>query len=141
MPGKFDSILLVDDDKTTNHFNKLLLEGMQLCEQIHLAYDGQEAIEIIEKHYASLKEVEEKLASIIFLDLHMPMMNGLEFLEKLYSNEASKMKNLWVVLLTSSNNTEDFEKVKNYKIANILKKPLTTEKVKLVIQEALKLQA
>ena len=141
MPEKFDSILLVDDDKTTNHFNKLLLEGMQLAEQIHLAYDGQEAFEIIEKHYACLKEVEEKLASIIFLDLHMPMMNGLEFLEKLYSNQAAKTKSFWVVLLTSSNNTEDIEKVKNYKIANVLKKPLTTEKVKLVIQEALKLQA
>ena len=141
MPGKLDSILLVDDDKTTNHFNKLLLEGMQLAEKIHLAYDGQEAFEIIQSYNASVKEMEKKLYSIIFLDLHMPMMNGLEFLEKLYSSQASLMKNFWIVLLTSSNSVDDFEKVKNYKIANILKKPLTTEKVKLVIQEALKLQA
>ncbi|WP_017730855.1 response regulator [Nafulsella turpanensis] len=136
MPEKFSSILLVDDDPTTNHFNKLLLEEMNLSEKIHLAYDGKEALSLIRDTSSVLKD-QQQIPSIIFLDLYMPMMNGFEFLEALKERE-DWYQTYWVVLLTSSNQPADIERVNNFKVANILRKPLTSEKVRLVIREALK---
>ncbi|WP_017733991.1 response regulator [Nafulsella turpanensis] len=138
MPGKLNSILLVDDDRTTNHFNKLLLEGMDLAESIQIAYDGQEALSLIGDGTANAKGMPSPQASLVFLDLYMPMMNGLEFLRALEKHNKDWRQEFYVVLLTSGNQAADIELAKSYKVANVLKKPLTTEKVKLVLKEAFK---
>jgi CheY-like chemotaxis protein len=136
MAQKFNSILLVDDDRTTNHFNKLLLEEMALAPQIQLASHGQEALSLIKEIASpSSKEQPSPVASLIFLDLYMPVMNGLEFLEALEQEKKPWQQDLCVILLTSSSQPDDLELAKKFRIANILIKPLTSEKVKLVVQE------
>ncbi|WP_017729716.1 response regulator [Nafulsella turpanensis] len=140
MPGKFNSILLVDDDRTTNHFNKLLLEDMALAEQIQLASHGQEALSLIKETVSrSPKEQPSPMTSLIFLDLYMPVMNGIEFLKALEQQyKEALQQGLCIVLLTSSSQPGDLELAKNFRIANVLKKPLTSEKVKLVVREVFK---
>lgn len=63
------SILVVDDNAVIRQILKLALEQNQ--HHVTLATDGQEAIELMEKHYFDL----------ILLDIMMPKMNGFQVLE------------------------------------------------------------
>jgi signal transduction histidine kinase len=63
------SILVVDDNAVIRQILKLALE--QNHHHVTMANDGQEAIELMEKHYFDL----------ILLDIMMPKMNGFQVLE------------------------------------------------------------
>jgi len=62
-------ILIVEDDKDLNNAYKIILESEGHA--VEVAYNGQEALE-------KLKSFEPQL---ILLDLLMPIMGGLEFLQ------------------------------------------------------------
>jgi CheY-like chemotaxis protein len=109
---------------------------MKLSERIQIAYDGREALDMIRAHQPPGEDAEKPCNFLIFLDLTMPEMNGLEFLEELARSHVAAWQNLQVVLLTSSQNSIDVERVKTFKVKNILWKPLTIGKVRQVIKEA-----
>ena len=63
-------ILVVEDERSLNEAYQMILEKNGY--EVHSAFDGQEAIEITD-------DIEP---DVILLDLRMPNMNGLEFLEE-----------------------------------------------------------
>ena len=67
-PSKYSSLrILVADDNATNHMViTSLLES--LVGEIHIANDGQQAIDILEK----------TPIDIVLMDIHMPVMDGIE---------------------------------------------------------------
>lgn len=64
-------ILIVEDEKSLAQAYQTILEKHGY--QVQLAYDGEEALELIEKTAVDL----------ILLDINMPKMNGLEMLKHL----------------------------------------------------------
>lgn len=71
-------ILIVEDEKTLAEAYKTILEKHNY--QVKLAYDGEEALQIIAQHGFDL----------ILLDINMPKMNGLEMLKQLDSDTLKK---------------------------------------------------
>jgi CheY-like chemotaxis protein len=63
-------ILVVEDDPTLQEAYKIVL-GMDKSFEIEVAGDGIQALEILRDYQPD----------VILLDMHMPHMNGLEFLE------------------------------------------------------------
>jgi two-component system, OmpR family, response regulator VicR len=63
-------ILIVEDEKNLNEAYQMILK--QAGYKVYSAYDGQEALDLT-------KDVEPDL---ILLDLRMPKMNGIEFLQE-----------------------------------------------------------
>lgn len=63
-------ILIVEDDRDLNNAYRIILENEG--HEIAVAYDGQEALDVL-KHFSP---------DLILLDLLMPIMGGLEFLQK-----------------------------------------------------------
>jgi CheY-like chemotaxis protein len=126
---KLKHLLLVDDDPTTNFFNRHLIGRMGLFDEIHEAANGQIALE-------KIRELHERGESpdMILLDINMPIMNGFEFLDK-YSEFDEKMKTSVVVcMLTTSLAKEDLEKSKEYSVlSDYIDKPLYEEKMKALI--------
>lgn len=86
-------ILIVEDDKDLNKAYSIILrqEGHEVLE----AYDGREAL-------AKLKDFTPDL---ILLDLLMPIMGGLEFLQA--SDIANKNKNVKVLIFTNMENSPE----------------------------------
>lgn len=92
------NILVVEDDKDLNNAYRIILtnEG----HTVESAYDGQEALD-------KLKSFEPQL---ILLDLLMPIMGGLEFLQHFDLKTHSKVK---VLIFTNMENSPEVTEAYN----------------------------
>lgn len=91
-------ILLVEDDDIDAKGVERSLKKLKISNPLYRAKDGIEALEMLAK-----REVDKPY--IILLDLNLPRMGGLEFLERLRSNPA--IANTVVFVLTTSKADED----------------------------------
>ena len=126
------SVLLVDDDSTTNLLNQLLLHNMHVSEQVLTAENGQEALDTL----AQLCAVDGPgvCPQLIFLDLNMPIMNGFSFLEAYQQAKAGTCPSA-IIVLTSSQPEREAIRARRLPIAGFLTKPLTREKITAVLLE------
>lgn len=128
---KFNKVMLVDDDEVSNFITTEILSNINLTDNIEVATNGKEALEILTKD-SECTISEEKIDSpdLIFLDLNMPVMNGFEFLQAFRECD----KKVHVVVLTSSTNEKDIEEARKYpQVKYYLSKPLTADKVERAI--------
>ena len=68
--------LIVEDDKISQKLMETFLQKNENIDKIYQAYNGLEALEILSN---------QKDINMIFLDLKMPIMDGIEFMENLKS--------------------------------------------------------
>jgi CheY-like chemotaxis protein len=120
------SVLLVDDDPTTNFLNKLLLTTMHVSEQVFVAENGEQALRALTQHCMPMADTCPQL---ILLDMNMPVLNGLGFLEVFAQLPLTRQHPIIIVMLTSSLHPKDRLRVQELPIAGFLDKPLTKEKV------------
>jgi len=102
MSGSDISILLVEDDEVDRISIKRSLKTMRISNPIIEARDGQEALDIMRG-----KGGKQKLRRpyLVILDLNMPRMNGIEFLEHLRND--SELRDTVVFVLTTSADQND----------------------------------
>jgi CheY-like chemotaxis protein len=107
-------IFLIEDDAIeVLKFGRAIAKLEDNCTFID-ANNGEEAIKILNK--------KDYLPDIILLDLQMPKINGLEFLD--YLKTDSIFKYLPVIILTTSNNQKDILSCYEKGIAGYVLKPL-----------------
>jgi CheY-like chemotaxis protein len=117
-------ILVVDDDFINNIITEEIIKNTGLSDEIHIATNGQEAIDFIKKN--CLLANASTCVDLILLDLNMPIMDGFEFLEKV--QEFPLQQEVKIVVLTTSTDNRDVDKANKYPIAGFLSKPLTIDK-------------
>ncbi len=130
-----NSIMLVDDDDISNYVTKDIVDAAQIVEDVFIAMNGQEALDIIKekKEDGSLNHLSPML---VFLDINMPVMDGFEFLEA-YEVEIDEdtRDDIHVVMLTSSTDDQDVRRAKLHTISGYIPKPLTKEKLTEVLSK------
>ena len=124
--------MLVDDDKTNQYLTYLVLQELQLAEQTVLFSDGKRALDYLLQHIHP--RVAKGCPDLILLDLNMPMMDGFEFLERLTQLGQTALIQQSVVVLTTSENGEDYHEARRWQVKDYLVKPLTLEKMTEFIQ-------
>jgi CheY-like chemotaxis protein len=129
---KLDSILLVDDDHTTNFLNQLLLKRLAVTDTVLVALNGQEALDVLQARYA---ETAEAPSVLVLLDVKMPVMDGFEFLEAYSQLSLAQQNTIVIVMLTTSLHPQDVDRMHQLNIAGFLSKPLTREKLDSVLQQ------
>lgn len=92
------SLFMVEDDDIDATALKRALQKLKLLNPIYRAKDGLEAMEL-------LRAGDIPSPYIILLDLNMPRMNGLEFLEELRADPG--LTHSIVFVLTTSKSDED----------------------------------
>ncbi len=96
------TILIVDDDELDIRGIRRGLTRQQMCNPVFVASDGQEALDLLRGVNG-----RERLPRpyLILLDLNMPRMNGIQFLEELRRD--AELDGSIVFVLTTSNSDDD----------------------------------
>lgn len=129
--SKLPCVLLVDDDPTTNFLNRKLLLRLSVTDQVLVALNGQEALDVLR---AQCERQPAGHPVLIFLDINMPVMNGIQFLEAYQQLPPARQCALVVVMLTTSVNPQDVQRVEQLPVTDFLPKPLTQQQVERVLQ-------
>ena len=130
MRKKLDCILLIDDDKPTNYFHKIIINDSGLTERVIAIQSGQEALEYL----GQKEEGQYPRPDLIFLDINMPAMDGWEFLEEYNKLDKNKKAKILIIMLTTSINPEDEKKAKEINLINgFQRKPLSVEMLEKII--------
>lgn len=109
------SILLVEDDHVDIMTIKRAFKDLKITNPVNVCENGLEALDF-------LRDQQKHLPGIILLDLNMPKMNGIEFLQEIKDDE--QFKSIPVVVLTTSKEEQD--KVESFKlgVAGYMIKPV-----------------
>ena len=110
-------ILFVDDEVAVLEATKLLLSSLGF--EAYLVSSGKIATEILSD------KAKQQEIKIIFLDLTMPGINGLELLEWINKNNIK----IPTILQTGLDNKKEIEKAKALGIKDYLIKPYTREQL------------
>ena len=114
------NVLLVDDDRIFNLLSSKSLQRMGDVKEIHTALNGKEAIDLINEYFQG----SSTLPDIILLDLNMPIMDGFEFIHAFRKLNVSGKDNVKIIIVTSSQDPQDMERVKSLGITQYLTKPI-----------------
>ena len=115
--GPTVNLLLVEDDQVDVQGLKRAFAKSRIANPISTARDGIEALEILRGQNG-----HEKLAKphLILLDLNMPRMNGIEFLEEIRKDE--DLKGTVVFMITTSKADEDKARAYGHNVAGYIVK-------------------
>ena len=117
-----DLVMLVDDNDTDNFISKRIIEITKFSKAVEVKSSGKAALDYLKENQNS----PDKLPSLIFLDINMPIVDGFVFLyefEKFNELVRNKCK---VIILSSSDNKRDIDKIVNDNhVIRFITKPLT----------------
>jgi two-component system response regulator len=125
-------ILLVEDNLDDEALTRRALGKSGFDHELVVVRDGKEALDYLfrEGPYAGLSE--KNRPDLIFLDLKLPLLGGLEVLERLRDNQETRV--IPVVVLTSSKQEDDVLRSYNLGANSYIRKRVDA----LAFQEALK---
>jgi len=117
MAERLLNILLVEDDEVDVMNVQRAFERNHMTSALFVAGNGIEALSMLRSNLIP------KDRRLILLDLNMPKMNGIEFLEELRADP--DLAKTPVVVLTTSNDDQDKIDAYNFNVAGYLLKPVT----------------
>lgn len=112
---KNSPILLIEDDRVDAMTVKRAARELALQNQIIVAKNGEEGL-------ALLKDKDQLKPLFILLDLNMPRMNGLEFLQVVKSDPL--LKRIPVIVLTTSAEYKDKFQSFDLNVVGYMTKPI-----------------
>lgn len=118
------TVLVVDDSLLARTFMEkaLRLSGLPIGE-ICLARNGSEALSMM----------EERWVDLVFADINMPEMNGIELVHAMHGSQT--LKNLPVVIVSTERSEDRIHELEESGIRAYITKPFTPEKLKQVVEE------
>ena len=132
MKGEKVRILIADDDEDDRMLIADAFEEARLNNPVDFVNDGEELMNYLHRkeQYADL--TEDDLPGIILLDLNMPKKDGRTALQEIRADE--KLRNIPIVVLTTSKSEEDVLKTYNLGVNSFITKPVTFDGLVEVVQ-------
>jgi len=116
------TVMLVDDNDTDNFISKRIIEITKFSSNVIVKNSGKSALDYLVEN----KESPESIPDIIFLDINMPIVDGFVFLYEYEKFSNSVKDKCRVIILSSSDNKRDIDKIINNDfVIKFVTKPLT----------------
>ena len=109
------AILLVEDDQVDVMTVRRALKELHVTNRLEHMENGEDALTF-------LRDTTKDRPCLILLDLNMPIMNGIEFLQEVKSD--AELKCIPVVVLTTSDEQKDKLESFTLGIAGYMRKPV-----------------
>ena len=131
---KINKFIVIDDNPLEIMLIKAIIRNRIKNLQIETFTMPQLALKFIEEEYG---KVDENISTILLLDLHMPEMSGLEFLNR-FKNFNAKIKDQFkIFVLTFILDRSEIEMAINHPcVTGLYSKPLTQEMLEQIIEKS-----
>jgi CheY-like chemotaxis protein len=120
-------LLLVEDNEDDAFLMKRSLKAADVAQPLHVAKDGQQAIDYLAGRGAYADRERYPLPSVVFLDLKLPFKSGHEVLA--WIRNQRELAQIVVVVLSSSNQPSDVEEAYRLGANSYVVKPAATEQL------------
>ena len=120
------NILIVDDSKTIRSVIKKTLQiaGVPIAEFFE-AVNGDEGLQAMRSNWIDL----------VFADINMPVMNGIEMVEKMADDQL--LEKMPVIIVSTEGSTTRIDRLKSKGISSYVRKPFTPEKIREAVHDIL----
>jgi CheY-like chemotaxis protein len=119
-------ILLVEDNQNDIELTLRALKKHNLANFVHVVKDGAEALAFIFRTGVYASRQLETGPKVVFLDLKLPKVDGLEVLRQIKSDERTKV--IPVVVMTSSQEERDIVESYRLGVNSYIVKPVDFDK-------------
>jgi two-component system response regulator len=123
-------ILLVEDNQEDMELTLHALKKQNLANHIHVARDGEEALEFLQGSAA----FGRTLPKVVMLDLKLPKIDGMQVLKQIKSDP--RTKTIPVVILTSSKEERDLCNGYQLGANSYIQKPVDFEQFRETVTKA-----
>lgn len=121
-------VLLTDDDEDDRLIFKEILDEMDMDISLHMVNDGKQLMDYLATN-------NDQLPNIIYLDLNMPNMDGIECLKKIRSHE--KYSDISIAIYSTSTSEKDIDDTLNHGANIYITKPGSYSELKKVLEKSL----
>jgi CheY-like chemotaxis protein len=120
-------LLLVEDNEDDAFLMKRSLKAADVTQPLHVAKDGQQAIDYLAGRGPYADREAYPLPSVVFLDLKLPFKSGHEVLA--WIRNQRELAQIIVVVLSSSNQPSDLKEAYRLGANSYVVKPAATEQL------------
>lgn len=116
------NILIVDDSEIVRRVIKKTLDIAEIpYTELHQAGNGKEALELLDENWIDL----------IFTDINMPVMGGVEMVKKLSKDDV--LKDVPIVVVSTEGSTSRIDQLRKNGVSAYLRKPVTPEQLRDIV--------
>ncbi len=123
---KIKVIFLIDDDVVSNFLNEAIITDLEITDNLKIFENGLLGIDYLKAnclHDAAL------FPELIIIDHHMPVMDGMEFMQNYIQLELPAGVDTKFILLAAHSDTKDVKNFGDLGIQEFTSKPLSPEKL------------
>lgn len=117
--SRLAEFLLVEDNEDDVFLTRAAFEASGLRVNLHHVDNGEKCLKFLRKE---APYVDAPFPDLILLDMHMPVMGGHEVLSEIVKDE--KLRKVPVVVLTTSSEAEDINKMYYLRCNSYITKPV-----------------
>lgn len=125
---KHNAVMLVDDREVDNILHADKIKKAEFAKIVYQSNSAESALDLLKNLALISTKEENKLPSFVFVDLDMPVMDGIQFLEEFDKMDDFIKESCRVVMLSATINTADIKEAKsNPSLHKFLIKPLNVK--------------
>jgi two-component system, response regulator len=126
-------ILLVEDNSSDAMLTMHALEKCKLANRIHLARDGEEALDFLFCRGNFAERNPDAVPQMVLLDLKLPKVDGIEVLRQLKAD--ARTRSIPVVVLTTSKEERDVVQTYQLGVNSYIQKPVNFAEFQDVVRQ------